>query len=64
MSTRGINGPVLFLDRDGIVNEDRGYANRGTFLVDRDGTIVFADMVGPGEVRENAVWDKALGVIG
>lgn len=48
----------------GVFNEDRGYANRGTFLVDRDGTIVFADMVGPGEVRENAVWDTALGVIG
>ena len=48
----------------GVFNEDRGYANRGTFLVDRDGAIVFADMVGPGEVRENAVWDKALGVIG
>ncbi|MGV6991218.1 peroxiredoxin [Gordonia amicalis] len=48
----------------GVFNEERGYANRGTFLVDREGVIVYADMVGPGEVRENDVWDKALGSIG
>ncbi|MGP3708741.1 peroxiredoxin [Gordonia paraffinivorans] len=45
----------------GVFNEERGYANRGTFLVNREGTIVFADMVGPGEMRGADVWDKALG---
>ncbi len=32
--------------------------------MNREGVIVYADMVGPGEVRENDVWDKALGAVG
>ncbi|GAC69439.1 redoxin domain-containing protein [Gordonia soli] len=44
----------------GVFNDRNGYANRGTFLVDRDGTILFSDMVGPGESREHALWEKAL----
>ena len=34
-----------------MFNDVGGYANRGTFLVDRDGTIAFADVIGPGESR-------------
>ncbi|MGV9710304.1 redoxin domain-containing protein [Gordonia sp. NPDC003424] len=44
----------------GVFNEEAGYANRGTFLIDRDGTILFADEVGPGEARDAALWAKAL----
>lgn len=47
----------------GVFNETSGYANRGTFLVDRDGTVAFADMVGPGESRDESVWTKALSAV-
>lgn len=47
----------------GVFNEQQGIANRGTFVVDRDGTVVFSDMVGPGEVREADLWDKALAAL-
>ncbi len=45
----------------GVFNPDRGYADRGTFLIGADGRIVFADVVGPGEARTEELWDKALG---
>lgn len=48
----------------GVFNEKSGYANRGTFLVDRDGTVVFADIVGPGESRDETLWDQALLSVG
>ncbi|GAA3692456.1 peroxiredoxin [Gordonia hankookensis] len=44
----------------GVFNEHNGYPNRGTFLIERDGTVAFADVVGPGEAREQALWDRAL----
>ena len=44
----------------GVFNEKTGAANRGTFLVDRAGTIRFAAMNGPGEPRDPSVWDAAL----
>lgn len=47
----------------GVLDEVRGIANRGTFLIDRDGTIVFSAMVGPGEARTVDTWDAALGTI-
>ena len=47
----------------GVFNAERGYADRGTFLIDTDGTIRFADVVGPGERREPELWDKALGAL-
>lgn len=46
--------------RYGVFNPDRGYADRGTFLVGRDGRVRFADVVGPGEMRTEALWEKAL----
>jgi peroxiredoxin (alkyl hydroperoxide reductase subunit C) len=45
----------------GVFNEKIGAANRGTFLIDRDGVIRFAEMNGPGEARDQDVWRKALG---
>jgi peroxiredoxin (alkyl hydroperoxide reductase subunit C) len=44
----------------GAFNEVSGYANRATFLVDRDGIIRFSDMLEPGEARDSSLWDKAL----
>ena len=44
----------------GVFNDDTGFANRGTFVVDRTGVIRFAEMKGPGEVRNQALWTDAL----
>jgi peroxiredoxin len=44
----------------GVFNADAGYANRGTFVVDRSGVIRFAEMKAPGEARDQAVWTAAL----
>ena len=44
----------------GVFNDDTGFANRGTFVVDRSGIILFAEMKQPGEQRDQAVWTDAL----
>ncbi len=44
----------------GVFNEIGGMANRGTFLIDRDGIVRFAEMNAPGEARDQAGWQKAL----
>jgi mycoredoxin-dependent peroxiredoxin len=44
----------------GVFNERNGAANRGTFLVDRDGVIRFAEMNAPGVARDQDVWRQAL----
>jgi peroxiredoxin (alkyl hydroperoxide reductase subunit C) len=44
----------------GVFNDDTGFANRGTFVVDRSGTIRFAEMKQPGEPRDQAMWADAL----
>jgi peroxiredoxin len=44
----------------GVFNADRGYANRGTFVIDKTGTVRFAEMNMPGEARDQAGWRKAL----
>jgi peroxiredoxin (alkyl hydroperoxide reductase subunit C) len=45
----------------GVFNDKIGAANRGTFLIDRDGVIRFAEMNGPGQPRDQDVWRTALG---
>jgi peroxiredoxin (alkyl hydroperoxide reductase subunit C) len=47
----------------GVFNDDAGFANRGTFVVDRTGVIRFAEMKGPGEPRDQAVWTEALAAL-
>jgi peroxiredoxin len=47
----------------GVFNEERGFANRGTFLVDRDGVVRFAEMNGPGQARDQDAWRKALALL-
>ena len=44
----------------GVFNEDSGFANRGTFLVDRSGVVRFAECKQPGEPRDQKVWAEAL----
>ncbi|MXP21029.1 redoxin domain-containing protein [Gordonia sp. HNM0687] len=44
----------------GAFNEVSGYANRATFLVDRDGVIRFSNMLEPGQARDASLWDEAL----
>ncbi|MGD9622031.1 MAG: peroxiredoxin [Mycolicibacterium sp.] len=44
----------------GVFNEDTGFANRGTFAVDRAGVIRFAECKQPGEIRDHSVWSHAL----
>ena len=44
----------------GVFNEDGGFANRGTFLVDRDGIVRFAEMNSIGEGRDADEWIAAI----
>lgn len=44
----------------GVFDEQRGIANRGTFLIDREGVVRFAEMNGPGQARDQNAWRKAL----
>ena len=47
----------------GVFNDAAGVANRGTFVVDRSGKIVFAEMKQPGEARDQSLWTEALATL-
>ncbi|MBE9374630.1 peroxiredoxin [Saccharopolyspora sp. HNM0983] len=44
----------------GVFNEDAGMAVRGTFLIDTEGKVRFAEANQPGEARDQSVWKKAV----
>ncbi|MHA6798903.1 peroxiredoxin [Bounagaea algeriensis] len=44
----------------GVFNADAGMALRGTFLVDKEGAVRFAEVNQPGEPRDQSGWKKAL----
>jgi peroxiredoxin (alkyl hydroperoxide reductase subunit C) len=44
----------------GVFNEEGGYANRGTFLVDKSGIVRFAEMNMIGDGRDAATWAAAI----
>ena len=44
----------------GVFNEDGGFANRGTFLVDRAGIVRFAEMNSIGDGRDPDEWITAI----
>jgi len=44
----------------GVFNETAGMAVRGTFLVDKEGVVRFAEVNQPGEARDQEGWKKAL----
>ena len=47
----------------GVFNDDAGYPNRGTFVVDRSGIIQFAEVMEPGQPRDQSVWRQALAAL-
>jgi peroxiredoxin len=44
----------------GVFNEKAGMALRGTFLIDAEGTIVFAEVNSPGDARQQQGWKDAV----
>ncbi len=44
----------------GVFNDDAGFANRGTFLIDTEGVVTFAEMNPPGEGRNAENWRTAI----
>lgn len=48
----------------GVFNENAGFSNRGTFVIDRSGIIRFAEMKQPGEARDQRLWTDALAALG
>ncbi|MDY7086390.1 MAG: peroxiredoxin [Actinomycetota bacterium] len=44
----------------GVFNSGGGMANRGTFVIDSAGIVRFAEMLGPGEPRDQKPWRAAL----
>ena len=47
----------------GVFFERRGMATRGTFLVDKEGIVRFAERNGPGEPRDQNGWRKAVAAL-
>lgn len=47
----------------GVFNPNAGIANRGTFVIDREGIVRFAEMNEPGEARDQGVWTEALAAL-
>jgi mycoredoxin-dependent peroxiredoxin len=47
----------------GVFNEAAGFANRGTFLIDKQGEVRFAEVNGPGEARDQEAWKKAVAAL-
>ncbi len=44
----------------GVFNDKAGMALRGTFLVDADGKVAFAEVNQPGDAREQSGWKDAV----
>jgi peroxiredoxin len=44
----------------GVFNEKAGMALRGTFLIDAEGTIAFAEVNQPGDARAQTDWKDAI----
>ncbi len=44
----------------GVFNVERGYANRGTFIIDKAGVVRYAEEYPPGQARDQDAWRKAL----
>ena len=46
-----------------VFDETAGFANRGTFLIDKTGVIRFAEEVGPGSSRDQQAWQEAIAAL-
>lgn len=49
--------------RYGVFNQEQGFANRGTFLIDVDGVVRFAEMNEPGQGRNSDDWLAAIAAL-
>lgn len=49
--------------RYGVFNEVGGFANRGTFLIDVDGVVRFAELNEPGQGRHSQDWLAAIAAL-
>jgi mycoredoxin-dependent peroxiredoxin len=47
----------------GVFNDKAGMAVRGTFLIDAEGTIAFAEVNQPGDAREQSGWKDAVATL-
>jgi len=47
----------------GVFNDETGFANRGTFLVDKGGVVRFAEMNSPGVGRDPQAWRDAIAAL-
>lgn len=47
----------------GVFDDERGFANRGTFLIDAGGVTRYAEMNGPGEARDQTAWQTAVAAL-
>ncbi len=47
----------------GVFDEKRGMAVRGTFLIDREGIVRFAEVVAAGQMRDQEAWKSALAAV-
>lgn len=47
----------------GVFNDQRGAADRGTFVIDRGGVVRFAENNGPRDPRDQEGWRKALAAV-
>jgi mycoredoxin-dependent peroxiredoxin len=47
----------------GVFQDEKGFALRGTFLVDKGGVVRFAEVNQPGEARDQEAWKKALAAL-
>lgn len=44
----------------GVFHSDLGFSFRGTFLVDKEGIVRFAEENGPGDARDQQAWKDAI----
>ena len=47
----------------GVFLEEKGFATRGTFVIDKDGVVAWAVVNGPGEGRDTADYRAALAAL-
>jgi peroxiredoxin (alkyl hydroperoxide reductase subunit C) len=47
----------------GVFDQNRGIANRGTFVIDKSGRVRFAEMLPAGQARDQNGWRKALSAL-
>ena len=48
----------------GVLNAEKGYAQRGTFLVDRSGIVRFTELLPASKARDVEVWAAAVSALG